>query len=56
MTQHKPPNPFLLIGLSLGSFVLFYSLAKYREKTNPASSLPRQLDHPLVPPSRPRDN
>ncbi|KAJ3793115.1 hypothetical protein GGU11DRAFT_430611 [Lentinula aff. detonsa] len=55
MTQHKPPNHFLLIGLSLSSFVAFYTLVKYREKTNPASELPRQLDHPLVPPSRPRD-
>lgn len=54
--SNKPPNPKLLVGLTLGSFVVFYTLVKYREKTNPASQLPRQLDHPLVPPSRPPQN
>ncbi|KAF9070310.1 hypothetical protein BDP27DRAFT_1220740 [Rhodocollybia butyracea] len=53
---NKFPNPFVLVGLSLSSFIIFYTVTKYREKTNPASQYPRQLDHPLVPPSRPREN
>ncbi|KAF5346172.1 hypothetical protein D9758_009920 [Tetrapyrgos nigripes] len=46
----KPPNPFLLVGLSAASFFAFYLVLKRREQTNPASKLPRQQDHPLVPP------
>ncbi|THU75370.1 hypothetical protein K435DRAFT_707286 [Dendrothele bispora CBS 962.96] len=58
MAGQKPPNPFFLIGISAGSFLAFYFVLKRREQTNPASKLPRQQDHPLVPPIRkePQDN
>ncbi|KAF8876032.1 hypothetical protein CPB84DRAFT_1796165 [Gymnopilus junonius] len=46
----SPPNPWLLLGLSLSSFAVFFAVVKRREQTNPASRLPRQADHPLVPP------
>jgi hypothetical protein len=50
LMTRKGPNPWLLVALSLSSFAAFYSVVKHREQTNPASSLPRQADHPLVPP------
>ena len=46
----RGPNPWLLVALSISSFVAFAAVLKTRETTNPASSQPRQLDHPLVPP------
>lgn len=49
MPAPRPPNPWIFVALSASSFLTFYVLIKYREKTNPASLNPRQQDHPLVP-------
>jgi hypothetical protein len=46
----RAPNPWALAGLSLSSFIVFFTVLKHREKSHPASLQPRQLDHPLVPP------
>lgn len=52
----SPPNPWLLLGLSLSSFAVFFVVVKRREQTNPASHQPRQADHPLVPPRHKEPN
>ncbi|KAJ7582470.1 hypothetical protein C8J56DRAFT_792423 [Mycena floridula] len=50
--REKPPNPWIFVALTASSFVAFYFIVNHREKTNPASRNPRQLDHPLTPPVR----
>lgn len=53
--NRKYPNPFVLAGVCVASYVAFYYLLQHRQTTYPASRQPRQRDDPLIPPVHPED-